>query len=271
MFMVNVPPDATEREIVLLFKSCGTVEEVVFDADGPGEDSDSDSEEDSSEENTGSDATSPTVRERPKSAADKSTPSRTQRPKVIPLPVVPHRTLRRTGHTAHILFLDASSCTRALALARPGAKPIQWPVDGDTECPRGLAHYVLQYEADRPPLDAVRTHADSAVARFDFDLAARKAALRRDSKYKKGEAFVDEDGFTLVVRGGAYGQAVGGGVGIASRKFMDKHVKGKDSKRKRKKHEEGNEKSAFYSFQIHEKKRNGASLLVLRFFHTEHR
>ncbi|KAH9071594.1 ribosomal RNA-processing protein 7-domain-containing protein [Lactarius deliciosus] len=207
IFMVNVPPDATEREIVLLFKSCGTVEKA------------------------------PRARKRlPKSAADQNT-----RPKVIPLPVIPHRTLRKTGHTAHILFLDASSCTRALALARPGGKPIQWPVDGDTECPRGLAHYVLQYEADRPSLDAVRAHGDSAVARFDFDLAARKAALRRESKYKKGEALVDEDGFTLVVRGGCI-----------CRKFMDERVK-------RKGHKEGN---TFYAFQIHEKKRD--ALLELK-------
>jgi ribosomal RNA-processing protein 7 len=111
----------------------------------------------------------------------------------------------------------------------------------------------------------VRAHADSAIARFDFDLAARKAALRRESKYKKGEALVDEDGFTLVVRGGAYGQAVGGGVGVASRKFMDEYVKGvhgKESGSKRKRHKEGKEKGAFYAFQIHEKKRNGASLFL---------
>ncbi|KAI9447719.1 ribosomal RNA-processing protein 7-domain-containing protein [Lactarius indigo] len=215
IFMVNVPPDATEREIVLLFKSCGLLRSE-------------DSDPDTKHHNHG-------ARKRPpKSAADQSA-----RPKVVPLPVIPHRTLRRTGHTAHILFLDASSCTRALALARPGGKPIQWP---------GLAHYVLQYESDRPSLDAVRAHGDSAVARFDFDLAARKAALRRESKYKKGEALVDEDGFTLVVRGGAYGQAVGGGVGVASRRFMDERAK-------RKRHKEGNEKSAFYAFQIHEKKR----------------
>ena len=266
VFMVNVPPDATEREIVLLFKSCGTVEKVVFDADEPGEDSNSDSDSESAEEDdTGSDASSPQTQKQSKSVADQGTPSRTQRPKVIPLPVIPHRTLRRTGHTAHIIFLDASSCTRALALARPGAKPTPWPVDGDMECPRGLAHYVLQYEAERPSLDAVRTHADSVVARFDFDLAARRAALRRESKYKKGEALVDDDGFTLVVRGGAYGQAVGGGVGVASRKFMDGYVKGKGGKSQRKRHKE-KEKSAFYAFQIHEKKRNGASFSSFFFF-----
>jgi len=56
--------------------------------------------------------------------------------------------------------------------------------------------------------------------------------------------------------------AVGGGVGVASRKFMDERVKGKDSKSKRKRHKEGKEKSAFYAFQIHEKKRN--ALLELK-------
>jgi ribosomal RNA-processing protein 7 len=111
----------------------------------------------------------------------------------------------------------------------------------------------------------VRAHADSAIARFDFDLAGRKAALRREDKYKKGEAVVDEDGFTLVVRGGAYGQAVGGGVGVASRKFMDEYAKDiheKEGRSKRKRQKEGKEKEAFYAFQIHEKKRNGSSLFL---------
>ena len=271
IFMVNVPPDATEREIVLLFKSCGTVEEVIFDADGSSKDADKDGTTDS-ESDAESDATPPSqspVQKQRKSIASSSTTdpstSRSQRPKVTLLPTVPLRTLRRTGHTAHILFLDASSCTRALALAHPGSKPLLWPANGDTKCPRGLAHYITQYESARPSLDAVRAHADSAIARFDFDLAARKAVLRRESKYKKGEALVDEDGFTLVVRGGAYGQAVGGGVGVASRKFMDEYAKGipeKGGKSRRKRHKEGKEKAAFYAFQIHEKKRNGACLFL---------
>src|SRR5258707_1705817 len=52
IFMVNVPPDATEREIVFLFKSCGTVEKVYFDADGPGEASDDEIDVDSAESDT---------------------------------------------------------------------------------------------------------------------------------------------------------------------------------------------------------------------------
>ena len=276
IFMVNVPPDATERELVFLFKSCGTIEKVVFDVDVPSQHADVESDSDSVESDAASTSQTP-ARKKRKTVAGSSTaepnaaPSSDQQPKVIPLPAVPLRTLRRTGHTAHIVFLDASSCTRALALASRSSKPIQWPSSGDEEeRPRGLAHYIKQYESARPPLDAVRDHADSAIARFDFDLAARKAMLRRESKYKKGEALVDEDGFTLVVRGGAYGQAVGGGVSVASRKFMDEHAKGvsgKESRSKRKRHKEGKEKAPFYAFQIHEKKRNGAYLsLFVSFF-----
>jgi ribosomal RNA-processing protein 7 len=267
--MVNVPPDATEREIVLLFKSCGTVEKVVFDLDRPSEeDTDVENETDSAAESDATSSSHSPVRKKRKtgasnSAAASNTPltQSSGRPKVVPLPSVPLRTLRRTGQTAHIVFLDASSCNRALSLAHAGAKPVLWPKDGDEERPRGLLHYIRRYESARPPLDAVRAHADSAIARFDFDTATQKAALRRESKYKKGEALVDEDGFTLVVRGGAYGQAVGGGVGVASRKFMDEYVKdvhGKESKSKRKRRKEGKEKAVFYSFEIHEKKRNGA-------------
>jgi len=98
----------------------------------------------------------------------------------------------------------------------------------------------------------VRTHADSAIGQFDFDLAVRKrkAALRRESKYKKGEALVDEGRFTLVVRGGAYGQAVGGGVGVVSRKFVNEYAKGlhgKESGCKWKRYKKGKEKGSMPS------------------------
>ena len=271
MFMVNVPPDATEREIAQLFKTCGTVEKVTFDVDEPSKDAEAEdnTDDDSDSESDAAPSQSPARKQSESITSRPTTDQRNQRPKVTPLPVVPLRSLRRTGHTAHILFLDASSFTRALALAQPGSKPIPWPTNGDGECPRGLTHYITRYEAARPSLDAVRTHADSAIAQFDFDLAAGKAALRRESKYKKGEANVDEDGFTLVVRGGAYGQAVGGGVGVASRKFMDEYAKGthgKESKGRRKRHKEGKEKAAFYAFQVHEKKRNGTCFSPFMFF-----
>ncbi|KAG6880709.1 hypothetical protein C0993_005075, partial [Termitomyces sp. T159_Od127] len=51
LFLSNIPPDATERELSQLFKQSGTIERVVFDADAaePHQE-DSDSEEDEEEE-----------------------------------------------------------------------------------------------------------------------------------------------------------------------------------------------------------------------------
>ena len=85
--------------------------------------------------------------------------------------------------------------------------------------------------------------------------------LLQPQESAKPEPEVDEDGFTLVTRGGAYGKTLGGGVGVASKRFMqDQAVDGAGAgatgKRHRKKKEK-KEKEAFYAFQVHEKKRNG--------------
>ncbi|KAF9222317.1 hypothetical protein BS17DRAFT_783512 [Gyrodon lividus] len=79
----------------------------------------------------------------------------------------------------------------------------------------------------RPPLDAVKAHVDTPVDPFEFELAKAK----KKSVYRKGEAIVDEDGFTLVTRGGAYGQAHDGGVGVASKTFQATGRTGSKKKR----------------------------------------
>ncbi|GJE87298.1 ribosomal RNA-processing protein 7 like protein [Phanerochaete sordida] len=242
LFLVNVPPDATERELTLLFKQSGTVERVVFDGDGQAEEEEefNDSDEDEDEEGMSGveaepDAEAAHPRKKRKVAKDET-------PQIIPLPTHTIRTLRRTGRSAHVVFLDASSVSRALS----GVKARPWPRDPDA--PSGLAHYLAQHAALRPPLDVVRAHADSWMAHFEFVQAKKRHA----SQYRKGEAQVDADGFTLVTRGGAYGQAVGGGVAVASKRFQQT---GTASKRTRKSKKEPMEKEAFYAFQIHEKKR----------------
>ncbi|KAH7922159.1 hypothetical protein BV22DRAFT_1114015 [Leucogyrophana mollusca] len=263
LFLVNVPPDATEREIVLFFKHCGTVERVVFDLDDVDVGSDvdgnasgkSDGEEGGEDGEDGMDETAdvdadadadqhqpnqqpPKKRRKPTQATTQPTP-----PKLVPLPSAPLRTLRKTGLSAHLVFLDAASLSRALA---PAPKPRPWPA---SEEPRGLAHYAALHDARRPPLDAVKAHADSAVALFEFEVEA--ARRQGQGAHRRGEAVVDADGFTLVARGGAYGKALGGGVGIASRRF---ELTGKTTAgRGRKK--EAKEKEAFYAFQKAEKQR----------------
>jgi ribosomal RNA-processing protein 7 len=282
LFMVNIPPDSTDREVALLFRSCGTLERVVFDSDtgwGLGDEEASGGEEDGDEEDgdhvggdegNGGDGTDDEEKPRKKKRrlAQDSEDTRPRPPKVDSLPSRPLRRLHRTGHTVHVIFLDSSSCVRALALATPPASasktsaptPRLWATD--TAVPAGLAHYAAIYDFLRPPLDIVLAHANSSIELFDFEQAEKKRALQRESKYRKGEAIVDEDGFTLVTRGGAYGKAIGGGVGVTTKKFMLKHSKGNraaplGSGRKRK-YTDSKEKDAFYAFQIHEKKRNGA-------------
>ncbi|KAI6005464.1 ribosomal RNA-processing protein 7-domain-containing protein [Pisolithus albus] len=249
LFLVNVPVDATERELSLFFRYAGTVERVVFDqndladpelqghASGSGSDSEEEGEEgpDSSMEvDTEDNAETRRRKSRKDKSKDEPAP-----PNVVPLPAGPHRTLRKTGAVAHVVLLDSSALTKALT-ALP--KPRSWPSSDE---PRGLARYRALYDEQRPPLDIVKAHADTAMELYEFELAKSK----RKSAYRKGEALVDEDGFTMVVRGGAYGKTLGGGVSVASKQFQST---GKTGNKKKK---EPREKMSFYAFQKAEKQR----------------
>lgn len=167
-------------------------------------------------------------------------------PVVVPLPSIPLRTYRQSGQTAHIIFLDSSSLERAISKAyrrRP------WPQSSE---PNGVDYILSLYKSFHPPMDIVREHANSYMARYDWE----QEKTRQKSAYRKGEAVVDEDGFTLVTKGGAYGQTLGGGIGVLSRRVAEKLkdgggvLEGKGGKKKK-------EKEGFYAFQVHEKKRQG--------------
>ncbi|KAF5363574.1 hypothetical protein D9756_000136 [Leucocoprinus leucothites] len=239
LFLVNVPPDATERDLVQLFKGAGTVEKVVFSTDNAEELGRDTEDEDEEEENADSDGG--TIAPEGEKPRKRRKVSQKDIPQVKPLPTIPLRTLRKTGGSAHIVFLDTSSHDRAVNLL---SKPRPWPA---TEEPRGLAHYLALYDSLRPPLDVVQEHADTYIEVYEYELAKE----RQKSQYKKGEAIVDEDGFTLVTRGGAYGQTLGGGVGVASKKFQHTgETRTRNNKKKEKKEKEG-----FYAFQKAERQR----------------
>ncbi|KAJ3936088.1 MAG: ribosomal RNA-processing protein 7-domain-containing protein [Lentinula lateritia] len=242
LFLVNAPPDATERDLILLLKPYGTVEKVIFDSDSVVEDAnEEDSDSEDGEEEGGVHKHGDEEESQPRKR-QKLTTNKVEPPKVFPLPSKPLRKLRKTGQTAHVVFLDTSSLDRFLSASH--TKPRSWP--NSSEEPSGLSHYLALSDSMRPPLDAVRQHANSAMDLYEFELAKSK----RQSKYKKGEAIVDEDGFTLVTRGGAYGQTVGGGVAVATKKFQET---GETSERTKKR---SKEKTSFYAFQKAEKQRN---------------
>ncbi|KAI5983087.1 ribosomal RNA-processing protein 7-domain-containing protein [Pisolithus albus] len=249
LFLVNVPVDATERELSLFFRYAGTVERVVFDqtdlgdlelhghASGSGsasEDGDSEGPDTSMDVDAEENAESRPRKSRKDKKKDEPTP-----PAVVPLPAGPHRTLHKTGAVAHVVFLDSSVLTKALT---PLPKPRVWP---SSEEPRGVARYRALYDEQRPRLDIVKAHADTAMELYEFELAKS----RHKSAYRKGEALVDKDGFTMVVRGGAYGKTLGGGVSVASKQFQ---AAGKTGNKQKK---EPREKTLFYAFQKAERQR----------------
>jgi ribosomal RNA-processing protein 7 len=234
LFLVNVPPDATERELVLLFKHCGTIERTVFDLDTT-DPQDGDGSDESME-----DEVEEQVEDQPRK---RRKISKDDKPKIISLPQQTLRTIRTTGRTAYLVFLDSSSLDRALSA---GQKLRPWP--SSPEAPSGISHYTSLYKSLRPPLDAVRQHADSSMELYEYELQKTK----QKSKYLKGEAIVVEDGFTLVTRGGAYGKTLGGEVGVASKKFQEGRVGKHRNKTK------ASEKEGFYAFQKAEKQRKGA-------------
>ena len=241
LFVSNLPVDCTERQLARFFGAhgCGSIEKVVFAGSA---DSEPRRGEDDSIRGNLEDGVQPIA----------------STSKVVPLPPGPPP-LWTSGQTAHIIFLDESSLSIALDLPKNKAKKYKWPPSShEGGVPTGLARFTAMYDARRPPLSVARNHADSYMEDYENKLEAAKRADSR-SKYKKGEAIVDEDGFTLVTRGGAYGATLGGGAPVASRKFQLAANRGAINdaeKQKRKK----KEKPDFYTFQIREKKRKGEVL-----------
>lgn len=262
LFVVNIPPDATEREITVLFSKAAPVESVHFSGQDHVEELMNEEEEEepiTDEELRSADVDETITDEDEDEEQDAGKHLRKNKldekkhtPKVIPLPTANIRHLRKTGAIGHIVFSSSKGLDSVFSLPA-SSLPLQWPkfkANSAAE-PSGLSHYIAQYRALRPPLQLIKEHADSSMEVFEYQQAQ---ANKNRSKYKKGEAIMDEDGFTLVTRGGAYGQTLGGGVGVASKKFMNEVASGHNNRKRKKK---DNKKEGFYAFQVREKRIKG--------------
>ncbi|KAF8312659.1 hypothetical protein DL93DRAFT_2081912 [Clavulina sp. PMI_390] len=245
LFASNLPVDCTERQLSQFFKAngCGTLEKVVFS--GASLDSSEDAAISSSADEIEEDDNDDDEEKQPVASTSK----------IIPLPTPPPAP-RSSGHTAHIIFLDSSSIPTALSLSKTkqSSKKLKWPPLDPSAPPTGLARLIATYDTLRPPASIAREHADSYMEAFEVRAEAARLAAQQATKYKKGEAIVDEDGFTLVTRGGAYGATLGGGAGVASRKFQLEANSGQVHEMEKKKRKQ-KEKTDFYTFQLREKKR----------------
>ncbi|CEL59600.1 Ribosomal RNA-processing protein 7 homolog A OS=Mus musculus GN=Rrp7a PE=2 SV=1 [Rhizoctonia solani AG-1 IB] len=253
IFLVNVPCDATDRDLISLFKPAGTIERVIFpkQAAGPSDATDEEEQEDTEENDEEAN---------PKSKLKTLPP-----PKPVPLIDTSLRHSSNSGRTAHIVFLDESSLGRALALPSSSKNILSWPPADTSAEPRGLGLYLKRHQLLRPALDTVSKHVDSYMQRFDFEQNAKRAAAA--SQYKKGVPIIDDDGFELVTRGGAYGKTVGGGVGVASKKFELAAKSGglAAGKKKKKGRDKSKDLEGLYAHEQREKKRKAFMDLRERF------
>ncbi|EJU06617.1 hypothetical protein DACRYDRAFT_92542 [Dacryopinax primogenitus] len=231
LFVVNLPAVCGERELRDVVGRWGVVERIVWRGDELHPDSDG---EDKGEEAMADEDDDDDDMEETRKPQPSALPSI---PPLPSLPSIPHA----TSLSAHVVFLDPSSLTRALQAHPPiPLRPLAL----------GLTHYLALHAALRPSLPMVRKHADAYIAAWE----TREEEKRRAQKV--GVEHVDADGFTLVTRGGRHGRASAGGVGVASRSFELQHRAGAEQLQKKKRaRRAAGVVPDFYRFQLREKKR----------------
>lgn len=305
LFVVNLPVDTTESHLRHAFAKAGTISTVKFSRHavrnkgeedeedereemGEGEDEEDDEEGEEEEEHHLIASSDGKVGKRRKKRRAPMT-SKNRVPHVVPLPSLDPReamgsqTFLTTGSSAHIVFLDAPSLSRAMQLVHSGlrwsdpfrslrkqaTKPTQdTPTTsasfllsaGGTIPPTGLTYLLDQYTASRPDLPHIAAWANSRIALYQYRRAhplPRKIGVRGVTLGPSGE-LLDEDGFIIVQRSGKYGRAgapaqAGGSVGIAKPDF----------------HQNSSNKAQglqdFYRFQLREKKRQQLADLRAQF------
>lgn len=286
LFVANLPVDYDVREDTQrIFGEYGPIERVVVkenktetDRLGAVEDwedseSESEDEEEEEEETEEPDAAEAAPETRNLSRRERQRAEREARrsriPTITPLPSLEPRAtpLLPTNSSCYVVFLDALALQRAVSLA-PSRK-VKLVRNADS---LGLSYFRSLYDALRPSISALQAHADSCLALYDHHLKAQQ------QKTSAGE-IVDEDGFTLVVRGGRFGRTAGKGdkgVAVASRRFVMESsrkvkelqkggdvtavdVDAREGVQRGKKRKNGGASAidGFYSFQRNEKRRQG--------------
>lgn len=294
--MTNLPADIGERDLRTVFSRWGVIDSIEIGRNGgenvleqavrgnlEEEAEDDDDDEDEDEElgeggkanMEGEDAevgraeprfVGDTASRLPRSKRSRKKPQLPPSvPDIIPLPPTNPRQnpFGHSGsHTALITFLERVSVTRTMSYSGGAISIPQYGTDPSN--PTGLDYYSAQHTSLRPSLSSARDFADSSMDRYDH---LHSLLLSSRARARGAGALVDEDGFTVVVRGakfgrtGGRGDGLGGlGVGVASRGFGQKAKGGVgagDQGKGKKKGIGGSELMDFYKFQKVDRKRKG--------------
>lgn len=242
LFLVNVPIDSTEAHLRAVFTSlvgAGRVEDVTFEHEKK-----------------------PVEASREVALVSAQKNKKRKRGEevdvgAVELPQTWDRELRRSGSTAVVVLVDGKSVDGALKAVRKlhksstGSSKSVWPVWG-----QGVESRVSKLGSERYAIHHALRYPDPATLQAGVD-AYMDAFNKREEERQRGEkrarGVPDEDGFVTVGRGGR--------TGPARREEAEEKKREMDEKEKRKAEGRGD----FYRFQMREKRKEEAGMLVKRF------
>ena len=304
LFVVNLPVDTTESHLRELFRKAGPIHAVHFHQLRAlsGDDEEQDEQDDDDEEEQDMEQINERTKGKKGKGKETTTASNSKpkavAPKLVPLPPLDPRQAKGstpflpTASSAHIVFLDEVSLTRAVETLKSSSSSVRtWPdpfsrlaqatstADDDHEQPKasrrvtalsaaaattsippvGLAYFLEAYRSARPPHDAVKQYADTAIARFAYRKAhprpRRNVGVKAAAIGPNGE-LLDEDGFTIVQRGSKYGRSAPGSVAVSTVRLGQESAAAPTTNKKTK----SEDLVDFYRFQMREKKRESKSI-----------
>ncbi|KAF8417240.1 ribosomal RNA-processing protein 7-domain-containing protein [Tirmania nivea] len=232
IFVVNCPIDSTESHFRKLFSAIGggRVERVSFEGD----------KEVVPEKERGTGGKGGKKRKRDEEEEGERD-----------LPSVWDREVRRSGATAVVMFVDRASCEMSLKKVRKisgKCGKVGWVWGENVEGPQlGVSRYLTHHALTFPSPTTLQPRIDAYISHFTRLESLRAAALARMRSQ------VDEDGFTMVVRGGRTAPAKM----EEAQAMLEKKRKEDEERRK------GN--LGFYRFQRREDKKEEMRRLVERF------
>ncbi|KAJ2784196.1 hypothetical protein H4R18_001251 [Coemansia javaensis] len=250
VFLANLPADATERDVRRLFRGVARVARVVFNG-VVGQDAIKAAAaharmvaELAEAMADGQQAAGAGKKKRAKKAVGDADGSEAPRP-------VPRPQLLESGSSAHVVLLESEELAKVLAI-KPGAIK-EWPArDGDDSADpleyRGVARYIYEHRAARPPADLLKAEVDSFMAKFEESQYERERMLSQQHNTP------DADGFITVVRRGRNTRNGDSGANVGAMSAAD----AREAAAKKKNVVFGN----MYRFQMRERKNN--QLLELR-------
>ncbi|KAJ2775922.1 hypothetical protein IWQ57_000079 [Coemansia nantahalensis] len=244
LFLANLPVDATERDIRRLFRGVARVARVVFNGVA-GQDVVKSAAAAAKMTAELATAMASAAAAAQKGKASKKKGAKDAGDDSEPVTAVPRAQLLVSGSSAHVVLLETEELAKVLDMK--AGTIAAWPArdSDDASSPleyRGLARYIYEHRAARPPMDLLKAEVDSFMAKFEESQYERERMLTQQHNVP------DADGFVTVVRRGRNTKNSDGAGSVTAASVEDARAAGA----KKKEVVFGN----MYRFQVRERKNN---------------